>query len=153
SAVADARFKTPAATPPAGTGVRSIRRTAGYGPVCPVVWEGRSRETPPYPDCLGHHEDAMPNRRIPLGDDSGAAPSPVLPASNRASALARISDCSDCSAHCFFDCLPLFLRRRLFPRPRKALHCNGGSYCPLQIDCILLGGPCRQCARRLNEGP
>src|SRR5215211_1088660 len=28
-----------------------IRRTAGYGPVCPVVWEGRSREAPPYPDC------------------------------------------------------------------------------------------------------
>src|SRR3954452_14868133 len=28
-----------------------IRRTAGYGPVCPVVWEGRRRETPPYPDC------------------------------------------------------------------------------------------------------
>src|SRR5215211_4868116 len=27
-----------------------IRRTAGYGPVCPVVWEGRSREAPPYPD-------------------------------------------------------------------------------------------------------
>ncbi len=27
-----------------------IHRTAGYGPVCPVVWEGRSRETPPYPD-------------------------------------------------------------------------------------------------------
>jgi hypothetical protein len=23
-----------------------------YGPVCPVVWEGRSREAPPYPD---HH--------------------------------------------------------------------------------------------------
>ena len=24
-----------------------------YGPVCPVVWEGRSREAPPYPDhCL-----------------------------------------------------------------------------------------------------
>src|SRR4051795_8102511 len=21
-----------------------------YGPVCPVVWEGRSREAPPYPD-------------------------------------------------------------------------------------------------------
>src|SRR5208282_695953 len=42
--------KTPAATPPAGTSARSIRRTAGYGPVCPVVWEGWSRETPPYPD-------------------------------------------------------------------------------------------------------
>src|SRR5262249_27510964 len=26
------------------------RRTAGYGPVRPVVWEGRRRETPPYPD-------------------------------------------------------------------------------------------------------
>src|SRR5208282_1609033 len=30
-----------------------IHRTAGYGPVCPVVWEGRSRETPPYPDRRG----------------------------------------------------------------------------------------------------
>src|SRR5215472_5625588 len=28
-----------------------IRRTAGYGPVCPVVWEGRSRKISPYPDC------------------------------------------------------------------------------------------------------
>src|ERR1700752_376567 len=33
-----------------GTAARLIRRTAGYGPVCPVVWEGRRRETPPYPD-------------------------------------------------------------------------------------------------------
>ena len=24
-----------------------------YGPVCPVVWEGRSREAPPYPDQPG----------------------------------------------------------------------------------------------------
>ena len=23
-----------------------------YGPVCPVVWEGWSREAPPYPDCF-----------------------------------------------------------------------------------------------------
>ena len=23
-----------------------------YGPVCPVVWEGRRREAPPYPDQL-----------------------------------------------------------------------------------------------------
>ena len=35
---------------------RSIQRTAGYGPVCPVVWEGRGREAPPYPDCA----DAAP---------------------------------------------------------------------------------------------
>src|SRR5579863_307661 len=33
------------------TAARLIHRTAGYGPVCPVVWEGRSREAPPYPDC------------------------------------------------------------------------------------------------------
>ena len=33
---------------------RLIQRTAVYGPVCTVVWEGRSREAPPYPDlsCL-----------------------------------------------------------------------------------------------------
>jgi hypothetical protein len=30
--------------------VKSIR-TAGYGPVCPVVWEGGGREAAPYPDC------------------------------------------------------------------------------------------------------
>src|SRR5712664_1735477 len=33
-----------------GTAVRIIRRTAVYGPVRTVVWEGRSREAPPYPD-------------------------------------------------------------------------------------------------------
>jgi hypothetical protein len=30
---------------------RLIQRTAVYGPVCTVVWEGRSRKAPPYPDC------------------------------------------------------------------------------------------------------
>src|SRR3954452_21793882 len=29
-----------------------------YGPVCPVVWEGRSREAPPYPDLLGRKRSA-----------------------------------------------------------------------------------------------
>ena len=29
---------------------RAIHRTAVYGPVRAVVWEGRRRETPPYPD-------------------------------------------------------------------------------------------------------
>src|ERR1700757_5327506 len=33
-----------------GFAARLIHRTAGYGPVCPVVWEGCSRETAPYPD-------------------------------------------------------------------------------------------------------
>ena len=27
-----------------------IRRTAGCGPACPVVWEGRTSDRPPYPD-------------------------------------------------------------------------------------------------------
>src|SRR5689334_503306 len=52
----------------------------------------------------------MPNRGIPLGGDPRAAPSPRLPASNRTSASPGFSDCSGCSAHCFFHCLPLFLR-------------------------------------------
>src|SRR5262249_549483 len=29
-----------------------IRRTAAYGPVCPLVSQGRSRKISPYPDCL-----------------------------------------------------------------------------------------------------
>jgi hypothetical protein len=38
------------------TATRIIRRTAGYGPVCPVVWEGRRRKTSPYPDSIvGYH--------------------------------------------------------------------------------------------------
>jgi hypothetical protein len=32
---------------------RLIQRTAVYGPVRTVVWEGRSREAPPYPDFGG----------------------------------------------------------------------------------------------------
>src|SRR6266700_2342300 len=32
-----------------------IWRTAVYGPVCTVVWEGRSREAPPYPDSELRH--------------------------------------------------------------------------------------------------
>jgi hypothetical protein len=35
---------------------RLIQRTAVYGPVRTVVWEGRSREAPPYPD-LWHLAD------------------------------------------------------------------------------------------------
>jgi Reverse transcriptase (RNA-dependent DNA polymerase) len=31
---------------------RLIRRTAVCGPACTVVWEGRSREALPYPDCV-----------------------------------------------------------------------------------------------------
>src|ERR1041385_6265002 len=41
---------------------------------------------------------------------------------------ARISDGSDCSAHCFFHCFPLFLRRRVFSSLRKALHCSWRAF-------------------------
>src|SRR3954449_10749568 len=30
-----------------------------YGPVCPVVWEGRSREAPPYPDQFPFHSPSL----------------------------------------------------------------------------------------------
>ena len=36
---------------------RGTVRTAVYGPVCTVVWEGWSREASPYPDCA---EDVRP---------------------------------------------------------------------------------------------
>ena len=36
-----------------------IHRTAGYGPVCPVVWEGRSRKAPPYPACKRRQRDGI----------------------------------------------------------------------------------------------
>src|SRR5258705_5373618 len=58
-----------------------IYRTAVYGPVCTVVWEGRSREAPPYPDASGlllihraastpadaiaHHESLAPRSTSP----------------------------------------------------------------------------------------
>src|SRR5215467_3156611 len=35
---------------------------------------------------------------------------------------------SRCSAYCFFHCAPLFLRRRLFSRRRKTLHCNWRTF-------------------------
>ena len=41
---------------------RLIQRTAGYGPVRPVVWEGRSREAPPYPDIRSYGSQYRPER-------------------------------------------------------------------------------------------
>jgi len=46
AAMRNAKSRHTAARKAAG----SIRRTAVYGPVRTVVWEGRSREAPPYPD-------------------------------------------------------------------------------------------------------
>jgi hypothetical protein len=49
-----------------------------YGPVCPVVWEGRSREAPPYPDlwhsftvtaCRPRASVDEGNPAVPMGED------------------------------------------------------------------------------------
>jgi hypothetical protein len=45
---------------------RIIQRTAGYGPVCPVVWEGRSRKAPPYPDSRGTSSARESRHLLPL---------------------------------------------------------------------------------------
>jgi hypothetical protein len=44
----------------------------------------------------------------------------------------------------FFSCFPLFLRRRLFSRPRKALHCNWRRFFPVNrlYFCFGLLDPC-----------
>ena len=39
---------------------RGTVRTAVYGPVCTVVWEGWSREAPPYPDMQPGHKMVQP---------------------------------------------------------------------------------------------
>src|SRR6516164_5382668 len=48
-----------------GTAVSIIHRTAGYGPVRPVVWEGWRRKTPPYPDSDGCHSPGPSVAREP----------------------------------------------------------------------------------------
>ena len=44
------RISGRSASPPCSNRVSATSRTAVYGPVRTVVWEGRSREAPPYPD-------------------------------------------------------------------------------------------------------
>jgi hypothetical protein len=41
-----------------------------YGPVRTVVWEGRSREAPPYPDCI------VPLTRFARDDEAAPASRP-----------------------------------------------------------------------------
>src|SRR5713101_8078837 len=43
---------------------RLTRRTAGCGPACPVVWEGRSCEALPYPNSIVHNEPWNSNSAI-----------------------------------------------------------------------------------------
>src|SRR4051794_21647233 len=60
-----------------------------YGPVCPVVWEGRSREAPPYPDLRPGSRIASTNLLYYIRENHPH--SPAKPASAR-----RISVISTC---------------------------------------------------------
>ena len=79
------KARRPAVTPPTA----QLDRTAVYGPVCPVVWEGRSREAPPYPDLLRRKRTAELANRIP--SPSGSSPWPR----DREPRCARRSDDTD----------------------------------------------------------
>src|SRR6516164_8266905 len=56
---------------------RIIHRTAVYGPVRTVVWEGRCREAPPYPDFYGHPRFSQ--RRSSRVDIAEIGRSPTCP--------------------------------------------------------------------------
>src|SRR5215204_873315 len=63
------------ARPPVSGGrlSRVIRRTAVYGPVRTVVWEGRHREMPPYPDLeAAFSEPPIGRRSYPQSLATGA---------------------------------------------------------------------------------
>jgi hypothetical protein len=47
--IAHSAFTDHSVSRPCSERVSATSRTAVYGPVCTVVWEGRSREAPPYP--------------------------------------------------------------------------------------------------------
>jgi hypothetical protein len=50
---------------------------------------------------------------------------PLAPGSSQPPRLSRSDpDCFYCFSHCSLHCFPLFLRRRVFSRSFKALHCN-----------------------------
>jgi hypothetical protein len=63
----------------------------------------------------------MPNRRIPLGGDSRAAPSPCLPASNRTSAFARIFRLFRLLCALFFSLFAIVLAPADFLKPAQSL--------------------------------
>src|SRR3954447_17362848 len=57
-----------------------------YGPVCPVVWEGRSREAPPYPhqfplSPLGAAPTCSSSSPGPLGSPGSTASTATQPSS------------------------------------------------------------------------
>jgi hypothetical protein len=69
-------------------------------------------------------------RTKPFGEMPAISMTPcrrwICPLSVTTSARYRAPNphCFHCFSHCSFHCFPLFLRRRLFRRSFKALHCN-----------------------------
>ena len=64
-----------------------------YGPVCPVVWEGRHREVPPYPDSSESTHPVMTEASASTGTTSRQRPNALdlSAARNRATRANRIS--------------------------------------------------------------
>src|ERR1700721_1382320 len=60
---------------PCSNRVSATSRTAVYGPVRTVVWEGRSCEAPPYPDLW--HQTVMPTLSPHVRCEGGSGPSSV----------------------------------------------------------------------------
>ena len=76
--------------PPSRPTRRLVHRTAVYGPVCTVVWEGRSREAPPIPDwanVIAMRREARPHHN--LGRLAGTALTPTHTKLNRTVAEIR----------------------------------------------------------------
>src|SRR5208283_2240396 len=65
----------------------STRRTAVCGPACTVVWEGRTGDCPPYPDCGLSKSGRSRNRKAGSRPLAPISPSPAL-----SSHLRRVPD-------------------------------------------------------------
>src|SRR5258705_13509255 len=58
---------------PCSNRVSATSRTAVYGPVCTVVWEGRSCEAPPYPDRMSFSLSMGPTPHEPCPRSNASA--------------------------------------------------------------------------------
>ena len=63
-----------------------------YGPVCPVVWEGRHREVPPYPDSKPPSSEPASLGDHTLTASHDTAENPANPANESASATVTVTD-------------------------------------------------------------
>src|SRR5229473_3424164 len=117
--------------------VSATSRTAVYGPVRTVVWEGRSRETPPYPD-----RDLQQSKH-PDGPRISSAPSRPRHSALKTPAYAvrRGPGPDGSSQHAAVSCLKtLFHRKR--PKSRKCCDQSGWIVLLHIMPRIGHGNPC-----------